>query len=119
MANAALVIEWGMTKDGRELKAVEVFMSHMQWWTELKTGGKIENFSSYGLTTGNMTARSGLVVIEGSTEQIDDLRHSEDFRVNLNRVINVVNNVNAQVAETGEAMMSRMQRFGKTVKELG
>ena len=113
------MIEWGMPKQGRELKALEVFNSHMQWCTELQQSGKIEQFMPFGLTTGNVNQRSGFVLIAGTTEQIDELRRAEDFRNRYNTVVNVADNVNLVVLETGDAMEARLVRYAKSIKELG
>ena len=118
MANptSALMIEWGMPKDGRETKALEEFMTHVAWWTQLKTSGKISDFRTYGPVTGDFE-RAGFVILEGSEKQIDELRHSEEFRVNLNRVFLVGNNLTVTLLETGDAMTTRLQRYGKAIKE--
>jgi hypothetical protein len=118
MANptCALMVEWGMPKDGRETKALEEFMNHMNWWNQLKTSGKISEIRTYGPVTGDFT-RVGFVLLEGTEKQVDELRHSDDFRDHLNRVFLVCNNITVTVVETGDAMTNRMQRYGKAVKE--
>jgi hypothetical protein len=42
---------------------------------------------------------------------------SEDFRTRLNHVIIVGHNVTVTLCETGDAMTSRMQRYGKSLKD--
>jgi hypothetical protein len=118
MANptCAMMIEWGMPKDGREMKALEEFMTHMNYWNQLKTSGKIADFRVYGPVTGD-TKRAGFILIEGTDKQIDELRHGEEFRANLNRVYLIGNDIKITLCETGDAMNSRMQRYGKAVKE--
>jgi hypothetical protein len=116
MVNAALLVEWGMPMPGRELMALEAFATHVGWWEELKTRGRVHGYHVYGLTTGQFGARSGFVVIDGTTEQIDALHHSEDFRANLDVVLTCVNDVAVGIAETGAGMTQRMERYGKTVK---
>ncbi len=118
MANttSALMVEWGMPKDGRETKALEEFMTHVAWWTQLKTSGKIADFRTYGPVTGDFK-RVGFVILEGTDKQIEELRTSEEFRMNLNRVYLVGNDITITVLETGDAMATRMQRYGKAVKE--
>jgi hypothetical protein len=115
--NSALVVEWGMPIEGRETKALEEFMNHVGWWTQLKTSGKIADFKIYGPLTGNMTKRAGFVIVEGTDKQIHDLHMSEDFRSRLNNVIIVGHNIGVTICETGDAMTTRMQRYGKSLKE--
>jgi hypothetical protein len=113
-----MMIRWGTPIAGRELKAVEVFMSHMQWWNELKSSGKIEEFKTFGTLTGNFGTNSGFVLIEGSQRQIGELMASEDYRVRLNTVIACVDQLECVMLESGDAMKSRMERYGKAVKQI-
>jgi hypothetical protein len=115
--NSALMVEWGMPIEGRETKALEEFMTHVQWWSQLKQSGKIADFRTYGPLTGHLNERSGFVILEGTEQQIHDLHMSEDFRVRLNHVIMIGHNIQVSVLETGEAMTTRMQRYGKSLKE--
>ncbi len=116
--NSALMIEWGMPIEGRETKALEEFMTHVAWWGELKRSGKIADFKVYGPLTGNLESRAGVVFLEGTSAQIHELHASEDFRTRLNHVCIVGHNVNVTLCETGDAMTSRMQRYGKSVKDV-
>jgi hypothetical protein len=116
-SNAGLMVEWGMPRQGREHKALEEFMSHVQWWTEVKAKGEIADFRIYGPVTGDIEDRAGWVILEGTTEQIEKFRNSEAFRTRINRVFLVGNNVRINVLEMGDAMMTRMQRYGAALKE--
>jgi hypothetical protein len=117
-ANSALVLEWGMPIPGREMKALEEFMNHVAWWNQLKASGKITEFKALGPITGNVAERAGMAILEGDQKQIADLLASEDFRVHFNRAAICVDNVRTTVFETGDAMTTRLQRYGKNLKEL-
>lgn len=114
--NSALLIEWGTPITGRETKALEEFMTHMAWWNEIKGSGRIAEFRVYGPLTGNIEDRAGFVILEGTSQQINELRASEDFRTRLDHVVLIGNNIRATICETGDAMTTRMQRYGKVVK---
>ena len=116
--NSALLVEWGMPVHGRETKAIEEFMNHVAWWTQLKSSGKIADFHAFGEVTGNMARRSGFVILEGSEEQIRAVHASEDFRNHLNRASVCVDAINVSLLESGDAMTTRMQRYGKNLKEM-
>lgn len=116
--NSALLIEWGMPIEGRETKALEEFMAHVAWWTELKSTGKVADFRIYGPLTGDLSDRAGLVILEGTQKQVSELHMSEEFRARLNHVSIVGHNIRVTVCETGEAMTPRMQRYGKSLKEV-
>jgi hypothetical protein len=113
---SALMVEWGMPVEGREMKAMEEFTAHLEWWSSLKQKGQIADFKLYGPVTGNIHERAGFVIVEGTDEQIDKLRVSEDFRTRLNNVIIVGHNIEVTLLETGDAMMTRMQRYGKSLQ---
>jgi hypothetical protein len=118
-ATSALMVEWGMPIEGRETKALEEFAVHVGWWSELVAKGRVEAFRTYGDNTGDLNRRAGFVILEGTDKQIDELRHSEDFRMKLNHVILVGHNIRLTLLETGDAMMTRMQRYGKALKNIG
>lgn len=116
--NSALLVEWGMPMHGRETKALEEFMNHMAWWTQLKSSGKIGDFHVFGELTGNIGRRTGFVILEGTEEQVRNVHASEDFRNHLNRASLCVDAINISLLECGEAMTTRMQRYGKNLKEV-
>jgi hypothetical protein len=116
--NSAMMIEWGTPMAGREKKAIEEFAAHMQWWNELKGSGRVAEFRVYGPLTGNIEERAGFVILEGTSQQINELRASDDFRTRYDRVVLVGNNIQTTLCETGDAMMTRIQRYGKSVKDV-
>ena len=118
-ANAAIVIEWGMPRQGREHKALEVFFAAMQKWEDWKAAGRIAGFQTFGTLTGDYDHRSGFLLAQGTQQQIEDLQRSEDYRQEILKVVNIGTNVNIVVCETGDAMMSRMQRYGSSIKSMG
>ncbi|MGZ3424335.1 MAG: hypothetical protein ACXWUG_17380 [Polyangiales bacterium] len=120
MANdAALIVEWGMPTPGRESKALEEFFSHVQWWTELKAKGTINDFRLYGTNTGELGVGAGFVVVEGSLDQITKFSQSDDFRRSISRVSLITESLHVRTLDTGDAMMKRMQIYGAAVKEMG
>jgi hypothetical protein len=118
-SNAALMIEWGMPRQGRERKALEEFFAHVQWWTEIKAKGEIADFHVYGDISGDIEQRAGFVVLEGTHDQIEKFRNSEAFRTRLNRVFLVGDNVKLTLLETGDDMSTRLQRYAAALKEVG
>jgi len=112
------LVEWGIPIEGRELKAIEVFMSSVAWFEKIKSDGKIEQYGMYGALTGNQQRRSGFTLVEGSEKQLQDLMESEDWRELMVRVACVCHDVDVALFETGGTMATRMQRYGKVVKEV-
>ncbi len=115
-ATSGMMIEFGMPIEGREMKALEEFMTSMAYWAGLKQGGKISEFRSYGTMTGGFNDRSAFVILEGTDQQIHDLRMSEEFRTRINRILTIGHNVHVTLLEFGDAMATRMQRYGATLK---
>ena len=118
MATQAILLEWGMPIEGRESKALEEFMSAVAWFAELQGSGRIESFSTYGTLTGDIMTRTGMAMVQGSQAQIDELRHSEDYRIRINRIANIAHNICLNLLETGDDMTKRMQRYGQVTKEM-
>jgi hypothetical protein len=119
MASKTVMIEWGMPIQGRELKALEVFASSVAYWTKLQEDSKIENFGTFGNLTGNMSARAGFAILNGTDEQIDTLIDGEEWRSFLTDILVIGNNVQVNLLETGEKMQTRMERYAKSVKKIG
>lgn len=119
MANAAILIEWGMPRAGREQKALEVFFSALAKWEAWKAEGRIESFQTFGAQTGNYEERSGFVIVQGTQAQIEALQQAEDYRTEIVKVIAIGNNIRITSCETGDAMATRMQRYGTTLKSMG
>jgi hypothetical protein len=117
MTTSALIMTWGMPIEGRESKALEVFFATVQYWNRLQQEKKIEVFHSYGTITGNLETQSGMLIAEGSDAQIEAVRNSEEFRQVLARVTAIGHNIGVELAETGERMTTRMQRYGQAVKQ--
>ena len=118
MPTKAIILEWGLPFDGRETKAYELFKVNHHWWEELKKGKKIESYHIYGMMTGDMTTRSNMVFIEGTDDQIDTIRNSEEWKNNLSGFLTLLRSVRVNVLETGERVERRMQRYGDTVKKM-
>lgn len=117
--DSAFIIEWGMPTPGRETKALEEFFSHVQWWTELKAKGTINEFRLYGTNSGQLGVGAGFVIVEGSRDQIDKFLASDDFRRSISRVSLITQSLHVRQLDTGDAMMKRMQVYGAAVKEMG
>ncbi len=121
MANSdsALIIEWGMPTPGRETKALEEFFSHVQWWTELKAKGTINEFRMYGTNSGHLGVGAGFVIVEGTQDQIQKFTASDEFRRSISRVSLITQSLHVRQLDTNDNMMKRMQVYGTAVKEMG
>jgi hypothetical protein len=82
MADAGLFIGWGQVVRGREERALDVFNETLELYGQLQSDDRIES-SEVCLLQPHGGELGGFALIRGSEEQIDALRHSEDFeRIN-------------------------------------
>jgi hypothetical protein len=78
MADAGLFIGWGQVVRGREERALEVFNETIEFYGQLAGDGRIESFEVCLLNPhgGDL---AGFALLRGSEEQIDAVRHDDDF----------------------------------------
>ena len=78
MADAGLFIGWGDVVRGREDRALDVFNETIEFYGQLQSDRRIEDFEVVLLDPhgGDLL---GYVMLRGSEDQIADLRRNEDF----------------------------------------
>jgi hypothetical protein len=79
MADAALFIGWGQVARGREDRALEVFNETIQLYGQMQSDGRIESFE-VALLEPHGGDLGGFVLLRGSEEQMDAVRHDDEFR---------------------------------------
>ena len=119
MADSALVIQWGAPHVGRENMGLGVFMKATEFYNTLQSEKKIEDFSIFLNSAGNLDANQGQMIIQGSVDQINALQQREDFKNLLTKASHVVSNLNVQHADTGARVMQRIEQLQVVRKELG
>ena len=118
MGMSAMLLEWAMPIEGREMKAIEEFAGGVGWFMKQKEMGKLEDVRAFGFLEGNMEERSGMLLVEGSEDQIAMLMASEEYRERIARVMTIVKGVHISRLETGDRMVKRMQRYGKALGDV-
>jgi len=118
MATGALVIGWGPTVRGRELKALQVFNEAIQFYTRLQQQGTIESFEPVALEPhgGDL---NGFLILRGDREKLNALRTSEEFLHLTNRAAQIVDNLGVITAFIGEELQRQFADFGTQAAELG
>ena len=103
MADAALFIGWGQVVRGREERALEVFNETIEFYGGLQADGRIESFEPCLLTPhgGDL---AGFVVLRGSEEQIDAIRHDDEFTALMQRADLIVDGLGVIDALVGEGL---------------
>lgn len=118
MVSSAILIQWGTPVVGRERIALEEFGSYMQWVNRLKVEGKIERFEVYAPKYGNHQLFTGMTIVEGDDRQIEDLLESQDFRLRIDRVLTVTQNLRVERCEVGTVVGDRMKLYGQALQQL-
>lgn len=119
MAESALFIRWGQSFPGREEIGLGVFMNAVQFFTNQKDKKNVENFSVYVANEGNITEQQGAMIIEGSFDQVNKLRNTEEYQTLLTKAAHVVPNLVVTSADTGPRVMQRIEKLQVIRKELG
>jgi hypothetical protein len=114
----ALYIGWGEVVRGREARALQVFNEAVAMYGGMQQEGRIESFEAV-LLGPNPGATDGFFLVHGSDEQIDAVRHSEDWQRNMADATMIVEGMCAIDAHTGEAVARQMGFFADAAAKVG
>lgn len=114
MADAGLFIGWGQVVRGREERAVDVFNETIELYGQFQADGRIESFEVCLLEPhgGDL---GGFSLLRGSEEQIDAIRHSEDFLHNATKADLIVENLGIVPAYLGEGIARAMSIYQEEI----
>lgn len=76
----AIVLTLGHPAHHREKSAFELVNTFLAHVDEALGSGKLRAFRWYGFEDGDLTNRAGLMVLEGTPEQLDDFAATEAFQ---------------------------------------
>jgi hypothetical protein len=79
MADAGLFIGWGEVVRGREDRALDVFNETIEFYGQLQSDGRIEDFE-VALLDPHGGELLGFVMLRGSEDQIDAVHRDQDFQ---------------------------------------
>jgi len=114
----AIMVRWGLPPPGRENRALEVLRALTEWLTSKQGEQRISGFMQYGFNTGPLHERSGFVIVEGTTEQMQAFLYSQDFREEVRRIALVTTNLSVDTLELGAAVKRRLDAWDASVQEL-
>ena len=103
MADAALFIGWGQVARGREDRAFEVFNETIQLYGQMQSDGRIESFE-VALLEPHGGDLGGFVLLRGSDEQMDAVRHDDEFRRVIQRADLLVDGLGVVPALIGNGL---------------
>ena len=116
MSDAALIIRWGSTQPGRELKAIELFTESLRYFSSLVAEGKVDSVEPFFVEP-HASDLEGFWVVRGNAEELALLRVSDEFQKFAVRAQTVVNSFGVHGANTGERANKHMAWFAEAAKE--
>jgi hypothetical protein len=114
MADAGLFIGWGQVVRGREDRALEIFNETIEYYGQLQSDGRIENFE-VALLEPHGGELGGFVMLRGSEEQIDAVRRSEDFDRVITKGSLIVDDLGVVNAAIGEGLARAMAIYQEEI----
>ncbi len=117
MAETGLWVAWGVPTRGRERKAVDLLVETQAYLSELQAQGRIERFDRVVLKPQSIEL-GGFVLIQGSVEQIDELRRDSDFELWLQRVQLVADQVGFVDAWVGDGIAEALELYDRALKQV-
>jgi hypothetical protein len=110
MADAGLFIGWGEVARGREERALEVFNETIGFYGRLQEDGRIESFE-VSLLQPHGGDLAGFVLLRGSEEQMDAIRHDDEFERLMTRANFIVDKLGVVPAALGEGVARQVGIF--------
>jgi hypothetical protein len=119
MSTSAIITSWGSNVSGREQMGMGVFMGAIQYFTERKQKGEIDELRVYVANDGDIAGTAGHMIVEGSAAQLSALAAREDYQAIILKAAHVVHGFRTSSFTTGNAIMKRIEMLQGVRKELG
>jgi hypothetical protein len=118
MAEAGFWIAWGLPTQGREAQALDLLNETRGYLDHLAQDGQIERFD-IAILKPQSTELGGFILIQGTQEQIDTLRHDGDFQVWVNRVQLVADRVGIVDAWVDAGLTEATDLYEEALRKAG
>jgi hypothetical protein len=119
MAEAGIWVAWGIPARGREVQALDLLKQSISGYLErLVQDGRIERFDTAILKPQTMEL-GGFILIQGSQDQIETLRHDDDFQVWLNQVQLVADRVGMVDAWVDQGLSEATDLYERALRKAG
>ena len=116
MADRVLFVSWGEVVRGREVAALENFNETIGLYGQMQQDGRIESFDVVLLNPSMEIA--GYMQIHGSSEQLNALKDSEDFRRNLHAGSLIVDELKLVDGYTNEGIAAEMELYQEAISKV-
>jgi hypothetical protein len=118
MAETGFWVAWGLPTQGREKQALDLLTESRAYLERLAQGGQIERFD-IAILRPQTTELGGFFLIQGTQEQVDVLRHDDDFQVWVNRVQLVADRVGVVDAWVGDGIAEASNLYEQALRKAG
>jgi hypothetical protein len=118
MAESGFWIAWGLPTQGREKHALDLLKESTGYLESLAQNGQIERFDIAVLKPQTIEL-GGFVLIQGTQEQIDALRHDDEFQVWMNRIQLVADRVGVVDAWIGDGIAEATELYEQALRKAG
>jgi hypothetical protein len=116
MADRVMLVTWGENIAGREAHALEVFNEAIGMYGRFQQEGRIERFDVALLNPeGDL---DGYIAIQGSLEQLTDMREDEEFQRNMIDASLVVKHLRMADGYIGEGVARQAQLYSEEVSKV-
>jgi hypothetical protein len=116
MADRILFIAWKAPARGLEERAVESFNEAIGLYGRLQQAGRIESFDVALLSlTGEL---GGYLQLNGTAQQLADVREDEEFRRHLTRAMLVVDDLRVYDGITNQGVAEQMAMYAEEVSKI-
>jgi hypothetical protein len=103
MADAGLFIGWGQVVRGREDRALDVFNETVEFYGQMQSDGRIEDFE-VALLEPHGGELAGFAMLRGSEDQIAAVRRDEDFERLMTKASLIVDDLGLIGAAIGASL---------------
>jgi hypothetical protein len=114
MADAGLFIGWGDVVRGREDRALEVFNETVEFYGQLQSDGRIEDFEVV-LLEPHGGELQGYAHLRGSEDQMADLRRAEDFERIITKASLIVDSLGVIGTAIGASLARAMSIYQEEI----
>ena len=119
MAEAGLWVAWGIPARGRETLALDLLKNSITGYLErLAQEERIERFDT-AILKPQTTELGGFILIQGTQEQIDALRHDADFQSWVNQVQLVADRVGIVDAWVDDGLAEAIGLYEVALRKAG
>jgi hypothetical protein len=118
MAESGFWIAWGLPTQGREKHAIDLLEESRGYLEGLAGNGQIARFD-IAILRPQSIEMGGFVLIQGTQQQIDTLRHDDEFQVWLNRIQLVADRVGVVDTWVGEGIAEATDLYERALRKAG